>query len=99
MNSRSKTFQDATESCLSQGAGILSLRSVEEENFLRAELEKINLHNMFYWLGMQLYRKYVREGSRQVPHKQGFRDNFVFNKSRVYQHVASFPVTSLVFKN
>jgi len=51
VNTKRKSLQDATDSCLVQGAGILTLRSMEEENYLRAELEKNNLHNMFYWLG------------------------------------------------
>lgn len=44
-------LQDANDKCLDQGAGILTLRSTEEETFLRAELEKKQLNNIFYWLG------------------------------------------------
>lgn len=54
MNLDKKSLQDATVSCLDNGAGILTLRSVEEENFLRGELEKNNLNNIFYWLGMRI---------------------------------------------
>ncbi|XP_067040328.1 uncharacterized protein [Acropora muricata] len=61
VNTRIKTFQDATAACLKQGAGILTLRSMEEENYLRTELEKRNLYNMFYWLG-----------ARYNPRKGGF---------------------------
>ena len=50
-----KSLQDATDSCLKKGAGILTLRSMEEENFLRAELEKYQLNNMFYWLGKETF--------------------------------------------
>ena len=50
-----KNIQDATDSCLTNGAGILTLRSSEEETFLREELEKDNLNNMFYWLGMDRF--------------------------------------------
>ena len=53
VNLDKKSAQDATVSCLDSGAGILTLRSIEEENFLRGELEKNNLNNMFYWLGMR----------------------------------------------
>ena len=52
VNLDKKSLQGATSSCLNNGAGILTLRSVDEENFLRGELEKNNLNNMFYWLGM-----------------------------------------------
>ncbi|KAL9972526.1 hypothetical protein ACROYT_G018849 [Oculina patagonica] len=51
VNLDKKGLQDATISCLNNGAGILTLRSTKEENFLRGELEKNNLNNMFYWLG------------------------------------------------
>ena len=51
MNLDKKNIQDATDSCLNNGAGILTLRSSEEETFLRGELEKDNLNNLFYWLG------------------------------------------------
>ncbi|KAJ7392901.1 hypothetical protein OS493_008138 [Desmophyllum pertusum] len=51
VNSGKKNIQDATDSCLDNGGGILTLRSIEEEKFLRAELVKKNLNNMFYWLG------------------------------------------------
>ena len=54
MNLGKKNIQDATDSCLDNGAGILTLRSSEEETFLRGELEKDNLNNMFYWLGMNI---------------------------------------------
>jgi len=55
VNLDKKNIQDATDSCLSNGAGILTLRSSEEEIFLRGELEKDNLNNMFYWLGMDIW--------------------------------------------
>lgn len=51
VNLDKKNIQDATDSCLNNGAGILTLRSSEEETFLRGELEKDNLNNLFYWLG------------------------------------------------
>jgi len=54
VNLERKNIQDATDSCLDNGAGILTLRSSEEETFLREELEKDNLNNIFYWLGMEL---------------------------------------------
>ena len=54
MNLDKKNVQDATDSCLNDGAGILTLRSSEEEAFLRGELEKDNLNNLFYWLGMDI---------------------------------------------
>lgn len=54
VNLDKKNIQDATDSCLNNGAGILTLRSSEEETFLREELEKDNLNNMFYWLGMDI---------------------------------------------
>lgn len=56
-------LQDANDKCLDQGAGILTLRSTEEETFLRAELEKKQLNNIFYWLGK---KKKVIEGF-QLP--------------------------------
>ena len=56
VNLGKKNVQDATDSCLDNGAGILTLRSSEEETFLRGELEKDNLNNMFYWLGMNILR-------------------------------------------
>ena len=48
-------LQDANDKCLDQGAGILTLRSTEEETFLRAELEKKQLNNIFYWLGKKIF--------------------------------------------
>ena len=54
VNLDKKNIQDATDSCLNNGAGILTLRSSEEESFLRGELEKDNLNNLFYWLGMDI---------------------------------------------
>jgi len=54
VNLERKNIQDGTDSCLDNGAGILTLRSSEEETFLREELEKDNLNNIFYWLGMEL---------------------------------------------
>ncbi|XP_015775659.1 PREDICTED: CD209 antigen-like protein 2 [Acropora digitifera] len=56
-----ESYVDAIAACLKQGAGILTLRSMEEENYLRTELEKRNLYNMFYWLG-----------ARYNPRKGGF---------------------------
>ena len=54
VNLDKKNLQDATDSCLNNGAGILTLRSSEEETFLRGELEKDNLNNLFYWLGRDI---------------------------------------------
>ena len=55
VNKEAKDLKDATESCLDKGAGILTLWNAEEENLLRAELFKMQLHNVFYWLGEAIF--------------------------------------------
>ena len=44
VNKEAKDLKATTESCLDKGAGILT-----KENLLRAELLKMQLHNVFYW--------------------------------------------------
>ena len=55
VNKEAKDLKAATESCLDKGAGILTLWNAEEENLLRAELFKMQLHNVFYWLGEAIF--------------------------------------------
>ncbi|PFX18966.1 Zinc metalloproteinase nas-13 [Stylophora pistillata] len=50
VNVNRTSLQEATDKCLDNGAGLLTLRRTEEETFLRAELEKKQLNNIFYWL-------------------------------------------------
>jgi len=55
VNKEAKDLQAATESCLDEGAGILTLWNAEEENLLRTELLKMQLHDVFYWLGEAIF--------------------------------------------
>ena len=55
VNKEAKDLQASTESCLDKGAGILTLWNAEEENLLRAELLKMQLHNVFYWRGEAIF--------------------------------------------
>ena len=55
VNKEAKDLKAATESCLDKGAGILTLWNAEEKNLSRAELFKMQLHNVFYWRGKAIF--------------------------------------------